>query len=395
LAGDHGGEQVLGGAGGWVVVAELREPPVEGLPAEGLGFGGAALGCDGPGEDVLGFEGCGVVIAADVAPAVEYLPVDLFGFPWPAEPDPGDPGRHKIKRGMLLAAVAAAIVSCFAWYAPAASAAPNYRDMFWTNFTVRATGYCLDSNPAGAVYTLSCNSGPYQTWEMWVDPADPNHFQIVDHATGHCLDSNPAGDVYTMQCNGGPNQTWNLFLNTQLNSGVTISDWATGLNIDANGQGVNVRAESAFGGGNRYQTFDSSTQLGQLLGIYTFQNATFRTCLDSNPAGADYDGTCNGGPFQKWLLEYQPTNGYYTLIDEATGLCLDSNGSAQQGNGSSYTGTCNGGQYQSWWIYPNAIARTGMALQNAQTTLWLTAYNGVHMQLPCNCGYQAWWWNPA
>jgi Ricin-type beta-trefoil lectin domain-like len=124
-------------------------------------------------------------------------------------------------------------------------------------------------------------------------------------------------------------------------------------------------------------------------------------CLDSNAnglgngVGAVYTLPCNGGNYQKWLLFYHLSSGYYTLVDEATGRCLDSNGSAQAGQGSSYTLPCNGGMYQDWSIYPNTLARTGMALENAQTSLWLSANPGVFTKTQCYCGYQAWWWAPA
>ena len=65
-----------------------------------------------------------------------------------------------------------------------------------------STGFCLDSNGDGAVYTLGCNSGNYQHWEL-------QGLRLVDVATGKCLDSNGEGKVYAIGCNGGNYQNWN------------------------------------------------------------------------------------------------------------------------------------------------------------------------------------------
>jgi hypothetical protein len=111
------------------------------------------------------------------------------------------------------------------------------------------TGLCLDSN--GSAYTLACNGGNYQTWDVYTDPYGGYNF--VDNQTGECLDSNDAGDVYTSPCN------WNN----------TYQNWTTGGNGPAN----------------------------------TVQDGQTGRCLDSNYAGNIYTSPCNwNDTYQNWTF---------------------------------------------------------------------------------------------
>jgi serine/threonine-protein kinase len=76
-------------------------------------------------------------------------------------------------------------------------------------------------------------------------------------------------------------------------------------------------------------------------------------CLDSNSAGNAYGIPCNGGQYQRWdfIYEGKMTDSYYqrswdvyTIVDRATGRCLDGNGVV------GYTLGCNGGAYQRWFL---------------------------------------------
>ncbi len=98
-----------------------------------------------------------------------------------------------------------------------------------------ATGRCLDSNAEGRVYTLACNGGSFQKWNMVLVPNTSNFYEMKNVATGRCLDSNEQGNVYAIACNGGPYQKWIVTLRT--NGRRSISNRATGRLLDSNAQG--------------------------------------------------------------------------------------------------------------------------------------------------------------
>jgi serine/threonine-protein kinase len=90
------------------------------------------------------------------------------------------------------------------WEAIAPTGVPY--DFF--SFQDDATGRCLDSNAAGALYTSPCQT-PGNTYQKWYSPGG-GQVSLSDGQTELCLDSNSAGRAYTHACNGGNYQNWNL-----------------------------------------------------------------------------------------------------------------------------------------------------------------------------------------
>ena len=83
------------------------------------------------------------------------------------------------------------------------------------------SGACLDSNSAGEAYTLGCNTGYYQDWDLQF--ISGTSYYLKNRATLLCLDGNSAGNVYTHSCNGGTNQRWRRVYPTSSSRGQWIN----------------------------------------------------------------------------------------------------------------------------------------------------------------------------
>ena len=137
--------------------------------------------------------------------------------------------RARRRAGMTVAALATS-VAITAGTTGTAQAGPL---PLVSSFTDLATGFVLDSNFSGAVYTMPWNGGNYQKWV--VRPSDYGTVTLQDVATGRCLDSNTSGAVYTLPCNGGSFQKWHV-LDRDYGTKV-LRDLATGRVLDSNHEG--------------------------------------------------------------------------------------------------------------------------------------------------------------
>ncbi|MBY8846227.1 ricin-type beta-trefoil lectin domain protein [Streptomyces sp. SP2-10] len=136
------------------------------------------------------------------------------------------------KRWLTVLLVTLAAVTQQAAIAGDATAASSYVLRGWKNV---ATGYCLDSNAAGDVYTRPCSSGVnnFQRWKVSLTGAveDYRFFELQNYATGLCLESNVWNAVYTHACTRGNNQTW---VSGKLDHGYIFTNNATNKVLDSN-----------------------------------------------------------------------------------------------------------------------------------------------------------------
>lgn len=110
-------------------------------------------------------------------------------------------------------------------------------------------------------------------------------------------------------------------------------------------------------------------------------------CLDSDGGGSAYTHFCNGGDFQIWNSFVLGGNVF--IADQHTGMCLDSDNA-----GNVYTKSCNHGVFQQW-----TITDTGgfhYEIRNAATGRCLDSnFEGQLYAFDCNGGNFQRWHVPA
>ncbi|SNQ49566.1 Hsp70 protein (fragment) [Frankia canadensis] len=166
----------------------------------------------------------------------------------PAAPPPAAPSPRSVPGGAARSSAPRAAPAPV----PAPVPKPQAATTVWVNV---ATQLCFDSNASGNVYTLGCNNGDYQRWEI---SARASGVQLRDARTGLCAATHAnygsdgvklRGTVYATACGGQPAQVW-------------------------------IRSDERFGA--------------------VFRSTATGECLDSDGSGAVYTQDYNGGNYQHW-----------------------------------------------------------------------------------------------
>ncbi|WP_394830307.1 RICIN domain-containing protein [Pendulispora rubella] len=104
------------------------------------------------------------------------------------------------------------------------------------------TSQCMDSNGAGSAYTLGCNGGNYQIWNIheWLD----HTYEFKNIATGRCLSTHGGGgfdnDAYTAPCDkNDQSQSW--FIKGYSDGTRRFANQATGKCLDTHGGDLYTR----------------------------------------------------------------------------------------------------------------------------------------------------------
>ncbi|MFD7666023.1 RICIN domain-containing protein [Streptomyces sp. NPDC059788] len=117
----------------------------------------------------------------------------------------------KKKTGVVGALVAAACMTVMAAQTPAAAAAPRAQGSAG-GITNWQTGYCLDGDAGGAVYTRGNSNGcgannPYQRWQSH---DGPKGMMLQSSKTGLCLTGGGSGSdrVLAKPCDSEDSRQW-------------------------------------------------------------------------------------------------------------------------------------------------------------------------------------------
>lgn len=257
-------------------------------------------------------------------------------------------------------------VSCLWLVAASALATPARADVDFVNRSgagpIKAShsGLCL-TVPGGSTATGTqldqepCDGSAVQTWQ--VKPFG-NGFTLVNQANGQCIDSQisntQGGAVIQWTCNGSAQQTWSA---KAQGAGFGLATAYSGQCLDifnANtASGAKLIQWGCHGGAN--QTFIPVAAGGPISfsgrsGSGPIQASHSGLCL-TVPGGNTATGTqldqepCNGSAAQTWQVK--PFGNGFTVINQATGQCVDSQISNAQG-GAVIQWSCNGSTQQTW-----------------------------------------------
>jgi Glycosyl hydrolase family 59/Ricin-type beta-trefoil lectin domain len=213
----------------------------------------------------------------------------------------------------------------------------------WTvdNGTVQINGKCMDVTGSGStadgtlVELWDCNGGSNQQWTL-------NNGTLVNPASGKCLDdpglsTTDGTQLDIWDCNGGVNQSW-----TPEQTSGPITSGMSGKCLDDAG-GVTADGTAA----DIWDCNNTAAQQWTATGGALQVNGK---CLDITGSGSTADGTlveiwdCDGGANQVWTAE----NG--TLVNPASGKCLDDPGFSTTNGTQLDIWDCNGGVNQAWTL---------------------------------------------
>jgi hypothetical protein len=129
-----------------------------------------------------------------------------------------------------------------------------------------------------------------------------------------------------------------------------MDDAATNHCLDSNAAGDVYTTKPCQVPGNQYQDWEwteyqATSSSGATYEFYSLRDEATGRCLDSNAAGSLYTTKpCQapGNPYQDWYIT-SPNQIWWFIRNVATGLNVDSNAA-----GNAYTNTYNGGNFQAW-----------------------------------------------
>ncbi|WP_281287273.1 RICIN domain-containing protein [Methylobacterium terricola] len=248
---------------------------------------------------------------------------------------------------------------------------------------VSHSGMCVavpgaTTTPAVQLVQQPCTGSPAQTWQ-----AKPfgNGFTLVNQATGQCMDSqisnNWGSGVIQFTCNSSAQQTWSA---QSQNGGYRLITAYSSLCLDVYNanttSGTNLIQWNCSGSANQtfsgtgFNTFDFNARSGSgpIVASHSGLCVTVPGGTTS-PAAQLQQQSCTGSPAQIWQVK--PFGNGFTLVNQATGQCMDSQLSNNQGSGIIQF-TCNNSAQQTWSAQSQ---NGGSRFTSAYSNLCLDVYN--------------------